>query len=148
MTLTELRKLAEAATPGPWVCDWKMSDPIDEDEIPDVSVWQEECFKTGKFLMNNAESCPAFDLSVANGNFIAAANPATIIHLLDLIAQCKGALRDLYVSCPTSLECQSFHHSKREQHSYKDECGPRESYLDAIKKSAEALAAIEQWEKK
>jgi hypothetical protein len=51
------------------------------------------------------------------------------------------ALKRLYFAAPTSLECSAFHHSKKEQHGYGDECGPAKEYLAAL---SDSLAAIKK----
>jgi hypothetical protein len=72
-TLTELRKLAEAATPGPW--REGTPPPNGTTTVGTVQgLMTAHCF-------NGRDSA-----------FISAANPATILALLDLIAQCKEAL--------------------------------------------------------
>ena len=108
----ELLRLAEAATPGPWVCDWPIDSVAEPDEHPDVSVWQGVEF-TGKFINNIS-----FDNSIANGNFIALANPATILELCALLEKAEEALHKLY-------------------HNLAD--------TDANEQAGEALAAIKQW---
>ena len=65
-----------------------------------------------------------------------------IERLQGLLEVAREALNDLYISCPTSLECHQFHHAKRDRHSALDECKPREEYLSAIKRAHEALAKI------
>ena len=55
------------------------------------------------------------------------------------IAALRAALNELYVAAPTSLECQHFHHSKSEQHSYNAECKPAKAYLDALNKASGLL---------
>ena len=98
MNLTELRKLAEAATPGQW-----------------------ESYETRVYLPHNSGGFDIRNSPNAENNaaYIAAANPATILALLDLIAQCKEALMANIIG--TSGRTPKTH---------------------------EALAAIEQWEKK
>lgn len=53
-----------------------------------------------------------------------------------------AALNRLYVACPTTIDCQHFHHSKREQHSYLEPCGPAGEYLAAIEQSRAAIASM------
>jgi len=52
------------------------------------------------------------------------------------------ALNRLYVACPTSLECRHFHHSKREQHSFLEQCGPADEYLEALNQTRNAIASV------
>lgn len=51
----------------------------------------------------------------------------------------RDALKTLYLTCPTTLDCRNFHHSKSEQHSYLDSCKPAADYEAALKQSREAL---------
>ena len=107
MNLQDLRKLAEAATPGDWGAYIDSAD---------------ECFRI---------ETEDYDIGVIyshkDGGFIAAANPATVIALIDLIAQCKEA-----------LEAQ-------ENDWQRLEWGYNLEIRHQINK---AIAAIEQWEKK
>jgi hypothetical protein len=66
-------------------------------------------------------------------NFVLAANPATILAMCDLIAQCKEALVEF---------------DGLIKHQY---CGTSEGMTDlqyAVDHGSEVLAAIEEWEKK
>lgn len=51
------------------------------------------------------------------------------------------ALNDLYLACPTSLECKDFHHSKSERHSGDQPCKPAAAFLLSL---SAARAALEQ----
>lgn len=83
----KLRDLANAATPGPWRwrfgCVEQLSDagkgyPLDT--YPDCDTIQEsQCHECGT----------AIGLGERNGEFVAAANPATVIALLDEIDEAK-----------------------------------------------------------
>lgn len=53
----------------------------------------------------------------------------------------KEALNDLYLACPTSLECKDFHHSKSERHSGDQPCKPAAAFLLSL---SAARAALEQ----
>ncbi len=85
-----------------------------------------------------------WELRQALLHFDRAATPENIICLIELVRQMGKALNRLYVSCPTSLECHIFHHSNRDKHNYKEECGPRQEYLAAISKAADALAKYKE----
>ena len=85
-TKEELRKLAEAATPGPW-------NYYDDS----LSTGRIEIVALGKTVTRIYRSVPEED--GANAEFIAAANPKTVIALLDtieaqaaLLKQAKSAL--------------------------------------------------------
>mgnify|MGYP000635539656 CR=1 FL=1 len=51
----------------------------------------------------------------------------------------RDALKTLYLTCPTTLDCRNFHHSKSEEHSYLASCKPAADYEAALKQSREAL---------
>ena len=55
------------------------------------------------------------------------------------IDRLRAALRTLYLAAPTALDCQDFHHSKAEQHTYEAPCKPRQDYLDALAAARTAL---------
>lgn len=76
--LNKLRELAEVATQGPWYCD--ECDPADGHAL----AW------IGKWFIETAHRMPYADQQ-ADASFIAAANPAAIIALLDRL---EAAERD------------------------------------------------------
>lgn len=73
---TELRKAAEAATPGPWVL-----------QHGDAAILEPRSSVTAKNGKRICDNEPYYPTAVTDNNaaFIAAANPATIIALLDEI---------------------------------------------------------------
>jgi hypothetical protein len=71
MSTKELRRLAEAATPGPW-----HTPGMGEIHRPNHDSIAQICFNGGD---EDDDSCG----TEADGTFIAAANPAAIIELLD-----------------------------------------------------------------
>lgn len=82
MTHDELRKLAEAATPGPW-------------EIAERN--RSKCF--------SVEASPSMKIVCTYGDslaaqqdsaYIAAANPKTVLELLDEIAELEGEIESLH----------------------------------------------------
>lgn len=86
---TTLRKMAKAATPGPWQV---FDDPGDEwiglsDSVPDGA------YGPGGIICNAPHD---FDLSInewpANSAFIAAAHPTAVLGLLDEIDALRKAL--------------------------------------------------------
>lgn len=78
----ELRRLAEAATPGPWI-DSGCGDVEDLKKRRRIAIFYRPV--QGQTLHQG------FDGSMANASFIAAANPATILALLD---ELEAAQRD------------------------------------------------------
>lgn len=108
MTLDELKKLAEAATPGPWFC----------------GHWTDRCRAKHEHHGPRAgciyeptrheDNEPAHDIGAGDGSlvagnydyeeggiiepkdtaFIVATNPATVLKLLEIIAALKEGLRD------------------------------------------------------
>lgn len=57
------------------------------------------------------------------------------------LEQVEGALRELHIAVPSSLDCLAFHHGKKDQHEYSEECKPLERFREAMKKAGDALAA-------
>jgi len=55
-----------------------------------------------------------------------------------------AALKRLWLSCPTGLECNSFHHAKRDQHDFNQECGPAAEYLAAIEQANATIAKVQK----
>lgn len=88
----ELRRLAEAATPGPWE-NGKPSDAIIAQGDPTVPLDPStEAYYGGPTLV--AES-----IATNNRAFIVAANPARVIVLLDRLAAADSLLRDHEREC-------------------------------------------------
>jgi hypothetical protein len=100
----ELRQLAELATPGPW--DFDTTDtPF---QIQGGEVVGGDCTGFGDVytaynievppeLINDIDPEPmtiAENISIANGRFIRAADPATIIRLLDRIEELERRVAD------------------------------------------------------
>lgn len=86
--MTDLRKAAKAATPGPWdVWAEKCPDPVDAKIELAEQVDKCEQFVGELYLLNAAGKCPATTgcgpTSKANATFIAAANPQAVLSLLD-----------------------------------------------------------------
>jgi hypothetical protein len=84
LDLAELRRLAEAATPGPWTQIWEHSDP--EGPYP-AGVKANDDEPNNWILRNDDDLGTEIGL---NDAYIAAANPQTILRLLDLLT--PGAL--------------------------------------------------------
>ena len=80
-TLTELIKLAAAATPGPWQSHGSHIYPND----PNVVIAQ----------VHNPGSRESDFPLVANVAFIAAANPATVKRMAELLVMCREALEKI-----------------------------------------------------
>ena len=80
--LTELRRLAEAATPGPWVAATGaalIADAGDDATHVWYRRWRDERFLSiGKVLDNELDQTTPED-----ADYIAAANPAVVLALLD-----------------------------------------------------------------
>jgi hypothetical protein len=78
--IKELRRLAEAATPGPW--EWGVPDYGEEHNPPD------ECAAASlnaaeSLVLNGCGNCANIFFKDVDGRFIVAANPSTILSLLD-----------------------------------------------------------------
>ena len=54
-------------------------------------------------------------------------------------ARLRDALLKLYAAAPTTLDCRSFHHSKKEEHSAFSECKPARDYLKSLEAARAAL---------
>jgi hypothetical protein len=85
MNTTELKKLAEAATPGPWIAG--------DDEDSDY-------FLVGPHDGDGLVFHPVVTLHTeANADYIAAANPAAILKLLAINAELVEALKACMNGC-------------------------------------------------
>ena len=88
----ELRKLAEAATPGPWDLGTKpegkyTSGTIKKNGVEIAVTWPADWnddYDTGSLPYKE------------NAAFIAAANPKTVLELLDEIAELEGEIESLH----------------------------------------------------
>lgn len=84
MNTAELKKLAEAATPGPWVmwtsCSWRR---LKNAEGVGVCVP----------FVNRVDKHPDMEVSSEDSAFMEAANPAAILKLLEINAELVEALR-------------------------------------------------------
>lgn len=76
--------------------------------------------------------------SFTDGQMHAYAQTA-VAPLLVRIEVLEKALSDLYVKCPTSLECKDFHHSKGERHAVDGPCGPADDFIAALSAASAAL---------
>ncbi len=83
--INELRKLAEAATPGPWAYDY---DDQDHDTCVGI-LWGTNHYAIATIPYNGQVSD---EKVTATGNYIAAANPAAVLELIDIYYGCKDAL--------------------------------------------------------
>ena len=81
MKLDELEKLAKAATPGPW----KVKFDINVSDREGVSV----------LGAGGTDATAHFDRNRNNATFIAAANPATVLRLVELLRESQAAINDL-----------------------------------------------------
>jgi hypothetical protein len=85
MTHEELRKIAEAATPGPWKwwtsCSWRRL----KHDRPGLSMNVAEPFIA-------RDGHPDLDISEANATYIASFSPSTTRALLDQVQELREAL--------------------------------------------------------
>ncbi len=87
---TKLRELAQKATPGPWetcYCD------EGEYEIIDTEFDEDDCH-TGYNIVTNSDDGTGPKMKECDANFIAAANPATVLALLDELQSMREDLND------------------------------------------------------
>ena len=95
MTTDELKKLAEAATPGPWIAnDWANTDSDGSINVCGISVTAPNSL------------CGIFTVALEGDgtndvDYIAAANPAAILKLLAINAELVEALSDAATSLET-----------------------------------------------
>ena len=94
MNATKLRELAEAATPGPWIAkDWAITDNDGAVNVCGTSV---SAPNTNQGIFTTVlEGDDTNDV-----DYIAAANPAAVLALLDHIKELEDELR----ACVGSLE--------------------------------------------
>jgi hypothetical protein len=90
-----LKKLAEAATPGPWTCALELEG---SDEVYDADVVSIHIPQIGRSLHDSdwAEKEDR-ERDLANAEYIAAANPAAILALLAESERLRAALDQLLV---------------------------------------------------
>lgn len=84
---SELKRLADAATPGPWtVHSEDVSDKSAARAEFEYQLAHTEPFLGRMFMLNGGGKCPAMTgcgpTSEANAEFIAAANPATVLDMI------------------------------------------------------------------
>lgn len=82
---TELRKLAEAATPGPWRWEGRISTLIGRAGDPETYVYDAEVIEAEHYGECGCRSACTLDLIVkqVDADYIAAVSPDTVIALLD-----------------------------------------------------------------
>jgi hypothetical protein len=85
--IDELRKLAQAATPGPWVVN---GDPLVNEGAPHLMT--EDGYAIADFWGN--ESSLGLKGNERNADYIAAANPAAILALIQQRDELLAALKD------------------------------------------------------
>ena len=134
----ELRKLAEAATPGPW-------NYYDDS----LSTGRIEIVAPGKTVTRIYRSVPEED--GANAEFIAAANPQTIIALLDTIEAQAAEIERLKASFTNELDSLSNRNyqlrmANADQAALLKRCKEAMGWHYRCTDCTEELAAIEQWE--
>ena len=123
--VNELEKLAREATPGPW--DAKNDNGLQEwlvySRIKRLLRWK----SSGEIVGPDEPRLYPLETTECNAKYIAAASPETILKLIAVVKAAQGLIPD----------CQSFHHSKKNQHTYLDRC----PLVDEFNK---ALAALEK----
>lgn len=88
----ELRKLAEAATPGPWEWEEPSDDlyPVGDESL--VTAWNEEDGYPKSVVTSWGYDADGVTASAEDRAFIAAANPKALLALLDELAEARAAL--------------------------------------------------------
>ena len=100
LNLKALKAAAEAATPGPWDV-WAETTMTKEDAISELAFQvkhtPDQDFAGAVYLLNADGKCPALTgcgpRSKENADFIALANPSTILSLIERCEELEGALR-------------------------------------------------------
>lgn len=77
---TKLRELAQAATPGPWNCEL--------DRGSRLRIYSE----TNSGIVDGCGCCGSPNCDDTDANFIVAANPATVLALLDELTRTQGSV--------------------------------------------------------
>ena len=96
----ELRRLAQAASPGPW---WVNQDGLNhgfERGVAEINSKEWHAL-AGARTINGAQHS---EEGAANAEFIAAANPAAITELLERLEAAESARRDDYQNWMTALD--------------------------------------------
>lgn len=105
MTLSELKKLAQRATPGSW------SEDVDGDDNDVVfSTEYGFGFDSDDFTPAIVADCSrSYDMpdemKHSNACFIAALNPSTALRMIELLEEASGFIRALNIVPPTK-ECE------------------------------------------
>ncbi len=87
MNIEELKRLAEAATPGPWEYDY---DDQDHDRLGGI-LWGTNHYAIATIPYNGQVSD---EKVTATGNYIAAANPAAVLELIRQWDELLSALKE------------------------------------------------------
>ena len=87
MNLTNLKKLAEAATPGPWIEGGRGQDNLDKDGLP---IEYDAVYPVDEEQENDII---AREVQHDDCKFIAAANPQTILAMIEVMEQMGEALK-------------------------------------------------------
>lgn len=90
MNITELKELAEKATPGPWEWDGDVSNYDPENEAPWLAQAPWTSRDSKNVLMGTIKAVRAEDAA-----YIAAANPAEILELIANLEDAQGEIRAL-----------------------------------------------------
>ena len=131
---SELKKLAEAATPGPW----SMCGEADGSEGFEIiqDIWNERGTHTGKDVVVyewSDESDPLGVINRKDAEFIAAANPAVVLGLIaDLDGYKQGA----------KVEADAADEARAEVRRLKAEC---EGLRKAISETSRELRRVSRW---
>lgn len=105
LSLVKLRAIAKAATPGPWLQNFTTV------ELPAVGFYQQPiCHCKVENPIQHGSDSPNYHNNAAH---IAATSPETVLALLDVIEQMRGALK-MY----TSLREEARHWPDNNRYSY------------------------------
>ena len=80
MTLTKLKELAKNATPGPWHEQHEIAYGVDIED------------SNGDWLAQSNKVCVGANQATKNAQYIAAANPETILKLIESVEEMERAL--------------------------------------------------------
>lgn len=130
-TLDKLERLAEKATPGPWrqSKDYKLS------------VCDEEGGLADTFIFHTWRSP---EIRLANAEFIAETNPATILRLIKAMREMRGALQSVAVIGNPNATEVSHWEARPHAHAAAVVAGDTEQAREALLAADAAFAGVEK----
>ena len=94
MTLDDFRKIAEAATPGPWEWERPSEDDFPQHDQSLVTTWKEEDGEPATVLHGWGYDASGTEAEPQDRLFIATFNPKRVLELLAQIERLEGVIRE------------------------------------------------------